>query len=93
VLCLALACRLYRMTPEEVFVGATEAAARSLRRAGRIGCLRPGADADVVLWDTDRVIELPYHFGPTWAAVVYKKGRRVFGPAPPHDEDGWGEAT
>lgn len=93
VLCLALACRLYRLTPEEAFVGATESAARSLRRAGRIGCLRPGADADVVLWDTDRLVELPYHFGPTWAAAVYRKGRRVFGPPPPPDEDEWGGAT
>lgn len=93
VLCLALACRLYRMTPEEAFIGATESAARSLQRAGRIGCLRPGADADVVLWDADRLVELPYHFGPTWAAVVYKKGRRVFGPPPPPDEDEWGGAT
>jgi imidazolonepropionase len=81
VLCLALACRLYRMTPEEVFVGATESAARSLRRAGRIGCLRPGADADIVIWDVERLAFLPYHFGPTWAASVYRLGRRVFGPA------------
>lgn len=89
VLCLALAARLYKMTPEEVFVGATEAAARSLRRAGRIGCLRPGADADVVIWDVDRVGMLAYHFGPTWAATVYKKGRRVFGPDPEHATQGW----
>jgi len=89
VLCLALAARLYKMTPDEVFVGATEAAARSLRRAGRIGCLRPGANADVVIWDVDRVAMLAYHFGPTWAASVYKKGRRVFGPDTPHLADDW----
>jgi len=93
VLCLALACRLYKMTPEEVFAGATESAARSLRRAGRIGCLRPGADADVVIWDTDRLVELPYHFGPTWAATVYRLGRRVFGPEPEHAEAEWGTVT
>ena len=93
VLCLALACRLYKMTPDEAFVGATESAARSLGRAGRIGCLRPGADADIVLWDTERLEELAYHFGPTWAAVVYRLGRRVFGPERAHDEDEWGGGT
>jgi imidazolonepropionase len=93
VLCLALACRLYRMTPDETFVGATESAAKSLALAGRIGCLRPGADADIVLWDTARLEELPYHFGPTWAAVVYRLGRRVFGPERAHDEDEWGGGT
>jgi len=90
VLMLALACRLYRMTPDEAFVGATESAARSLRRAGRIGCLRPGANADLVIWDVERVGMLAYHFGPTWAATVYKRGRRVFGPEPPADPEAWG---
>lgn len=93
VLCLALACRLYRMTPEEAFAGATESAARSLRRAGRIGCLRPGADADLVIWDAARLVELPYHFGPAWAATVYRLGRRVFGPEPVPAGEEWGAVT
>ena len=93
VLCLALACRSYRLTPEEAFTGATESAARSLRRAGRIGCLRPGADADVVLWDTARLTDLAYHFGPTWASAVYRLGRRVFGPAPEPVGEAWGAVT
>ena len=84
VLCLALACRLYHMTPEEAFVGATESAARSLGQAGRIGCLRPGADADVVLWEAPDVRTLSYHFGPAWAHSVYRRGRRVPGTGPSH---------
>jgi imidazolonepropionase len=82
VLCLALACRLYKMTPEEAFVGATESAARSLGQAGRIGCIRPGADADVVLWAAPDMRTLGYHFGPSWAESVWRLGRRVFGPEP-----------
>ncbi len=79
VLVLALACRLYRMTPDEAFVGATESAARSLGLVGRIGCLRPGADADIVLWDAPDARTMSYHFGPTWARAVYRRGRRVLG--------------
>ncbi|MEP7027865.1 MAG: imidazolonepropionase [Candidatus Eisenbacteria bacterium] len=93
VLCLALACRLYRMTPDEAFVGATESAARSLGLLGRIGCLRPGADADIVLWDAPDARTLSYHFGPTWARAVFRRGRRVFGAPPPPDAESWGGAT
>ena len=32
-----------------------------------------------MIWDVERVGMLAYHFGPTWAATVYKRGRRVFG--------------
>jgi len=77
-LAMALACRMWKLSPDEAFVGATEAAARSLRRAGRIGCLRPGADADIVVWDTEDVRTLSYHMGPSWARAVYRRGRRVW---------------
>lgn len=93
VLCLALACRLYRMTPEEAFVGATESAARSLGRAGRVGCIRPGADADIVVWEADDVRTLAYHFGPSWARTVWRRGRLVHGPAPDPLAAAWGGAT
>jgi imidazolonepropionase len=76
-LALALACRLYRLTPEEAFAGATEAAAQSLGLAGCIGCLRPGADADVVIWEAPDVPTLSYHLGPRWARDVFRLGRPV----------------
>jgi imidazolonepropionase len=81
-LCLGLACRLYKMTPDEAFAGATEAAARSLGLWGRAGCLRPGADADVVLWDAPDVASLAYHLDSHRARAVWKMGRLVVGGAP-----------
>ncbi|MGH7725217.1 MAG: imidazolonepropionase [Candidatus Eiseniibacteriota bacterium] len=77
VLCMGLACRLYRMTPDEALIGATEAAARALRRAGRIGCLRPGADADIVIWDAPDARTLSYHMGAPLARDVFRRGKRV----------------
>ena len=48
----------------------------------------------MVSWDVERVGMLAYHFGPTWAATVYKRGRRVFGPEPVHADGGmWGGQT
>ena len=93
VLCLALACRQYGLTPEEAFIGATESAARSLGMTGRIGCLRPGADADLVLWDAPDVTTLAYHMGPQWAHGVWKGGRHVLGEASDPLEPAWGGAT
>jgi imidazolonepropionase len=78
VLALALACRMWRLSPEEALLGATEAAARSLRRAGRIGCLRPGADADIVVWGVPDARTLVYHMGPSWVRAVYRRGARVW---------------
>ncbi len=81
-LAMALACRLWKLSPEEALLGATEAAARSLRRSGRAGCLRPGADADIVVWDAPSARTLVYHMGPSWARAVYRRGVRVW-PATP----------
>jgi imidazolonepropionase len=93
VLCLALACRLYRMTPEEVFVGATESAAKSLGLSGRVGCLRPGADADIVMWGAPDLATLSYHMGPTWVEAVWKGGRSVLGGTREPGEPSWGGGT
>jgi imidazolonepropionase len=49
-LALALAVRLYGLTPEEALLGATREAALSLGLEDR-GVLRVGARADVVVWD------------------------------------------
>jgi imidazolonepropionase len=78
-LVLGLACRLYKMTPDEALVGATEAAARSLGRWGRIGCLRPGADADIALWDAPDAATLAYHLDAHRAKGVWKMGKLVVG--------------
>jgi imidazolonepropionase len=49
-LALALAVRLYGLTPEEAILGATREAAASLGLTDR-GVLRAGLRADVVVWD------------------------------------------
>jgi len=83
-LALGLACRLWKLSPEEALLGATEAAARSLRRTGRLGCLRPGADADIVVWDAPTARTLVYSLGQSPARAVYKRGVRVW----PRDNGG-----
>jgi imidazolonepropionase len=68
-LALAFAVRGYGLTPEEALLGATRAAAASLRLDDR-GILREGLRADVVVWD------LPHEYGivQPWGVA---KARRV----------------
>ena len=60
---MALACVAWGMTPVEVLVGATSAAARSLGLDGVAGCLRVGSFADLAVLDVESPEAIPYYGG------------------------------
>lgn len=62
-LALNMACTLFRLTPEEALAGATRNGAKALGLADRVGQLRLGMQADMVLWDIEQPAELAYQFG------------------------------
>jgi imidazolonepropionase len=70
-LALSLAVRTYGLTPEEALVAATRNAAASLGLADR-GVLRPGARADLTLWDLphEQAIVQPWGVAKTYAVIV-----------------------
>jgi imidazolonepropionase len=70
-LALSLAVRLYGMTPEEAIVAATRNAAASLGLADR-GVLRPGARADLTLWDLphEQAIVQPWGVPKTHSVIL-----------------------
>ena len=75
-----LATTHYGMTVEEAWLGVTAHAARALGpRPGRapIGRIAAGAAADLVLWDAERPAEIPYHYGGSAVAHVFKAGREA----------------
>lgn len=72
---MSLACVRWGMTPEEVILGATRNAARSLGLDGVAGCLAPGSYADAVVFDVEGPEEIPYHVGVNRAAVTIAGGR------------------
>ena len=85
-LAMALAVRLYAMTPTEVLLGATRFAAASLGLWGAgirrpRGALAPGACADLVVWDLphENAIIQPWGAPKTW--VVLRDGLRIGGAA------------
>jgi imidazolonepropionase len=85
-LAMALAVRMYEMTPAETILGATRLAAASLGLWGGgalhpRGALVPGARADMVVWDLphENAIVQPWGAPKTW--VVLRNGLRIGGAA------------
>jgi imidazolonepropionase len=70
-LAMSLAVRTYGLTPEEALVAATRNAAASLGLADR-GVLRPGARADLTLWDLphEQAIVQPWGVAKTYAVII-----------------------
>ena len=62
LLMLNMACKLFRLTPEEALAGVTRHAAAALGLSDR-GVLAAGKRADFVLWGVQRPAELSYAFG------------------------------
>jgi imidazolonepropionase len=73
---LAAGCLFCGLTPAQALWACTAGAARALRLDDR-GVLRPGARADLVLFDCRDAAHLPYHAGVEHARVVLAKGEPV----------------
>lgn len=76
-LVLTMACSQMGFDPLEALVAATAGGARALRLEDGRGTLRPGAPADLVLWDVADYREIPYRFGVNRIRGVWKRGARV----------------
>ncbi len=77
-----LACLLCGLTPDEAIVAVTRNAAASLGRAGSIGALAPGMQADIAIFEVPDRRHLAYRFGTNRCTGVVKKGVVVVEPDP-----------
>jgi len=62
LLCVNMACTLFRMTPEEALAGVTREAARALGLSD-LGVVDAGMGADLAVWDVEHPAELAYRVG------------------------------
>lgn len=60
---LNMACTLFRLTPEEAWLGVTQNAAKALALSETKGALTVGKDADFALWSIEHPTELTYYLG------------------------------
>lgn len=72
-----LASVMQKMTSEEIMTGVTINAAYSVGRGDEIGSLEVGKLADIVIWDSENIDFLMYHFGVNLAHKVFKRGKLV----------------
>ncbi|MBK8157389.1 MAG: imidazolonepropionase [Rhodospirillaceae bacterium] len=77
LLMLSMATTFFRLTPEEVLLGATRHAARALGLEGSHGILKTGMAADIAIWSVERPAELSYWFGGNPCAGIIKTGNWV----------------
>ncbi|MDX1554627.1 MAG: imidazolonepropionase [Xanthomonadales bacterium] len=73
-LAMLQACLYQGMTPQEVLQGATSVAARAIFRQNRIGSLKPGYQADIVIVDAPDLNQWVYHYRANACEAVIKNG-------------------
>lgn len=66
-----------KMTTEEALVASTINAAQSIERAGEIGSLEVGKQADIVVFNAPNHRFFAYHYGVNLAEKVFKSGKLV----------------
>ena len=72
---IALACRHLKLTPAQAIAAATINAAHAICRAGRIGSLEPGKQADLLVLSVPDYRQLGYRFGTNLVRQVVKRGK------------------
>jgi imidazolonepropionase len=77
-LVMMLACRIYRLSPEEALLASTYGAAKALELADDRGTLEAGKLADIQIWDIPTVADLIYRLGNNATETVIKRGRVCF---------------
>jgi imidazolonepropionase len=85
---MSLACTQAGLSPAEALAACTVNAAHVLGEASRIGRLRPGYAADVVLLDMPDWRYLTYHVGASLVRDVFVDGSRVYSTTE-QDEAPW----
>ena len=63
LLCMNMACTLFRMTPQEALAGITRNAAQALGHSEVCGTLEAGKQANIAIWDVKEPAELAYRIG------------------------------
>ena len=75
---MMLACRLYKLAPEEALLAATRGAAKAIELDNDRGTLEAGKLADIQIWDIPTFEDLIYRLGNNATETVIKRGQICF---------------
>ncbi len=76
---MTLACMHMGMTVEEAYQSTTYHGAKALGLEHEIGSIDVGKKADLVVWNLDSLLDIPYHVSNHSIQKVIKNGNLVFG--------------
>lgn len=76
-LMMHMGCTLFRLTPEQSWLGVTRHAAQALGCAESAGVVQAGAKADLALWDITEPAQLCYEHGVNHLARLWQNGQEV----------------
>ena len=68
------------MTVEEAFQSATYNGAKALGLENEIGSIEVGKRADLILWELDSLLDIPYYVSNHPIGYIIKNGKVIFGP-------------
>ncbi len=74
---ISLATLYCGLSVEESFKAATYNAAKALDRENKIGCVLPGYQADLIVWNIESISEIPYWLGSDRILAVVKGGEMI----------------
>lgn len=74
---ISLACIYLRMSVEEALLAATYNSAKTLQLEEEVGSIEVGKKADLIIWDLDNLIEIPYNLTDVPIIKIMKNGQFV----------------
>ncbi|MBU0528378.1 imidazolonepropionase [bacterium] len=74
---ISLACIYLGMSVEEALLAATYNSAKTLQLEKEVGSIEVGKKADLIIWDLEKIIEIPYNVTDVPIVKVMKNGQFV----------------
>jgi imidazolonepropionase len=74
---ISLACIYLGISVEEALLAATYNSAKTLQLEKEVGSIEVGKKADLVVWDLEKLIEIPYHVTDVPIMKVMKNGKFI----------------
>ena len=74
---ISLACIHLEMTVEEAFTAATYYSAKTLNLEGEVGSIAIGRKADLIIWDVEMLMNIPYNVTDMSIKMVIKNGKAI----------------
>ncbi len=74
---ISLAAQHMNMSVEQAFASATYFSAKSLKLENEVGSITIGSKADLIVWDVEKLIDIPFHDSDLPIKMIIKNGKAI----------------